>query len=80
MLTIPLQAKDVMMGKRPLSDFEDSRLEEDFNRADFETILQVAVFCVAKSSKDRPMIDVVFDEMDKVWKNTVANMVCHSNL
>ncbi|KAI4378984.1 hypothetical protein MLD38_016395 [Melastoma candidum] len=67
------KAKDVMMGKRPLSDFEDSRLEEDFDREDFKTILQVAVFCVAKSSKDRPTIDDVFDEMDMVWKNTVAN-------
>ncbi|XP_031376811.1 proline-rich receptor-like protein kinase PERK3 [Punica granatum] len=68
------KAKDVSMGKRPLSDFEDPRLNGNLNRADFECILQVAVFSVAKSSKDRPTIDTVFEEMDKAWKNTLGDM------
>lgn len=64
--------------KRPLSDFEDPRLEGNFDPVDFECILQVAVFCVAKSSKDRPTIDTVFEEMDRAWNNTLGNMVCTS--
>ncbi|KAK3001984.1 hypothetical protein RJ639_021726, partial [Escallonia herrerae] len=68
------KAKDVSMGKRPLIDFEDPRLKGDLNSVDFESILQIAVLCVARSSKGRPSIDVVFDEMDKAWKNTQADM------
>ena len=67
-----LQAKDVSMRKRPITDFEDPRLAGQVNRADFEAILQIAVLCVAKSSKGRPTVDVVYEEMDKAWKNTVA--------
>ncbi|KAI4311031.1 hypothetical protein MLD38_035968 [Melastoma candidum] len=63
------KAKDVTMGKRPSSDFEDPRLEEKFNREDFDAILQVAVFCVAKLGKERPTINAVFEEIDKVWQN-----------
>ncbi|KAK6232860.1 hypothetical protein SCA6_002933 [Theobroma cacao] len=69
-----IKAKDVSMGKRPLTDFEDPRLRGNLNRTDFEAILQIAVLCVAKSSRGRPTIDVVFDEMEKAWKNTVADM------
>ncbi|XP_021283423.1 serine/threonine-protein kinase CDG1-like [Herrania umbratica] len=68
------KAKDVSMGKRPLTDFEDPRLHGNLNRSDFEAILQIAVLCGAKSSRGRPTIDVVFDEMEKAWKNTVADM------
>lgn len=64
------------MGKRPLTDFEDPRLHGNINRGDFEAILQIAVLCVAKSSKGRPTVDVVFDEIDKAWKNTMTEMVC----
>lgn len=70
-----VQAKDVSMGKRPLTDFEDPRLNGNLNTVDFESILQIAVLCAAKSSKGRPTIDVVYDELDKVWKNTNAEMV-----
>lgn len=70
-----LQAKDVNMGKRPLKDFEDPRLGGDFNRSDFAALLEIAVLCVAKSSKGRPTIDVVFDEIEKAWKNTQAEKV-----
>jgi hypothetical protein len=66
------KAKDASMGKRPLTDFEDTRLRGTVNTTDFEAILQVAVLCVAKSSKGRPTIDVVFDELEKAWKNTEA--------
>ncbi|XP_059308167.1 putative serine/threonine-protein kinase [Lycium ferocissimum] len=67
------KAKDVSMHKRPLKDFEDPRLKDEINSEDFESILQIAVLCVAKSSKGRPTIDVVFEEMDKVLKNTLSN-------
>ncbi|WOH07945.1 hypothetical protein DCAR_0727380 [Daucus carota subsp. sativus] len=66
------KAKDVSMGKRPLSEIKDPRLQGNLNSVDYESILQVAVLCVARSSKGRPTIDVVFDEMDKAWKNTIA--------
>ncbi|TYH60101.1 hypothetical protein ES332_D08G269700v1 [Gossypium tomentosum] len=68
------KAKDVSMGNRPSTDFEDPRLHGNLNRKDFEAILQIAVLCVAKSSRGRPPIDVVFDELEKAWKNTVADM------
>ncbi|KAF3452411.1 hypothetical protein FNV43_RR02844 [Rhamnella rubrinervis] len=66
------KAKDVSLGKRPFSDFEDPRLRGDVNKADFESILHVAVLCVAKSSKGRPTIDEVYQEMERAWKNTIA--------
>ncbi|XP_047257822.1 putative wall-associated receptor kinase-like 16 isoform X2 [Capsicum annuum] len=67
------KAKDVSMGKRGLKDLEDPRLKGEVNSVDFESILQIAVLCVAKSSKGRPTIDVVFEEIDKVWKNTSSD-------
>ncbi|KAF7817766.1 putative receptor-like protein kinase [Senna tora] len=66
------KARDVSMGRRPISDFEDPRLQGQVNKADFEVILQIAVLCVAKSSKGRPTIEVVFEELDKAYKNTLA--------
>ncbi|XP_050384441.1 probable receptor-like protein kinase At2g42960 isoform X2 [Argentina anserina] len=68
------KAKDVSMNKRPPEDLEDPRLNGNVNKADFESILHIAVLCVAKSSKDRPKIDVVFEEMDKAWHNTRAEL------
>ncbi|KAM5561806.1 cysteine-rich receptor-like protein kinase 3 [Rosa sericea] len=68
------KAKDVSMNKRPPEDLEDPRLNGNVNKVDFESILQIAVLCVAKSSKGRPTIDVVFEEMEKAWKNTAAEM------
>ncbi|KAK8490723.1 hypothetical protein V6N11_034941 [Hibiscus sabdariffa] len=68
------KATDVCMGQRPLTDFEDPRLHGDLNRKDFESILHIAVLCVAKSSRGRPPIDVVFEELEKAWKNTKAEM------
>lgn len=70
-----MQARDVNMGKRPIKDFEDPRLNGNINRADFESILKIAVLCVAKSSKGRPTIDVVYEEIDKAWKNTMVEMI-----
>lgn len=75
-----VQAKDVSMGRRPLSEFTDPRLDKNLNSVDFESILQVAVLCAARSSKGRPTIDVVFDEMDKAWKNTNADRVSYTSL
>lgn len=63
------------LNKRPPEDLEDPRLNGNVNKADFDSILQIAVLCVAKSSKGRPTVDDVFEEMDKAWKNTVAEMV-----
>ncbi|GFZ02913.1 hypothetical protein Acr_15g0015210 [Actinidia rufa] len=68
------KAKDVSMGKRPLTDFVDPLLNGNINSIDFESILQIAVLCVAKSSKGRPSMDVLFDEMENSWKNTQAEM------
>ncbi|XP_004304796.1 PREDICTED: probable receptor-like protein kinase At1g11050 [Fragaria vesca subsp. vesca] len=68
------KAKDVSLNKRPPEDLEDPRLNGNVNKADFDSILQIAVLCVAKSSKGRPTVDDVFEEMDKAWKNTVAEM------
>lgn len=74
-----MQARDVSMGKRPIKDFEDPRLNGNINRADFESILKIAVLCVAKSSKGRPTIDVVYEEIDKAWKNTMVEMIIWVN-
>ncbi|KAK7381328.1 hypothetical protein VNO78_33945 [Psophocarpus tetragonolobus] len=68
------KARDVSMGKRPLSDFEDPRLNGKVDKADFAAILQIAVLCVAKSSKGRPTIEVVFEELDKVCMDTETRM------
>ncbi|KAL7109528.1 hypothetical protein ACP275_06G181100 [Erythranthe tilingii] len=64
------KAKDVSIGKRPLTDFVDPRMKGDVNYVDFESILQIAVLCAANSSKGRPPIDLVFDELERAWKNT----------
>ncbi|KAL8051877.1 hypothetical protein ABFX02_06G177300 [Erythranthe guttata] len=64
------KAKDVSIGKRPLTDFVDPRMKGDVNYVDFESILQIAVLCAANSSKGRPTIDLVFDELERAWKNT----------
>lgn len=70
-----MQARDVSMGLRPLSDFKDARVEE-INDVDFESILQIAVvLCRASSSTGRPTIDLIFDEMERAWRNTQAEMV-----
>jgi hypothetical protein len=58
------------MGNRLTSDFEDPRLGGNFNKADFKSILQIAVLCVANTSRGRPSIENVFGEMDTAWKNT----------
>lgn len=68
------------MGKRGLKDFEDPRLKGEVNSVDFESILQIAVLCVAKSSKGRPTIDVVVEEMEKVLKNTLSDNVCKKHI
>ncbi|XP_057722246.1 serine/threonine-protein kinase CDG1-like [Arachis stenosperma] len=64
------KARDVSMGKRPLRDFEDPRLGGEVNKANFESILHIAVLCVAKHGKSRPTIEVIFDELDAVYKDT----------
>ncbi|XAR65823.1 Non-specific serine/threonine protein kinase, partial [Bertholletia excelsa] len=69
------KAKDVSLGKRPLSDFEDPRLNGKVDIADFESILQIAVLCVARSSKGRPDIDTVFKEINKAYDNTPTTTV-----
>ncbi|EYU39766.1 hypothetical protein MIMGU_mgv1a017632mg, partial [Erythranthe guttata] len=64
------RAKDVSIGKRPLTDFVDPRMKGNVNYVDFESILQIAVLCAANSSKGRPTIDLVFDELERAWNNT----------
>ncbi|KAL0285873.1 UNVERIFIED_CONTAM: hypothetical protein Scaly_2806100 [Sesamum calycinum] len=46
-----LQATDVVMGKRPVTDFQDPRIRESITSADFESILQTAVVCTAREDK-----------------------------
>ncbi|KAK7258584.1 hypothetical protein RIF29_24165 [Crotalaria pallida] len=69
------KARDVSMGKRPISDFEDPRINGEINKVDFEAILHIAVLCVAKSSKSRPTIEVVYEELSKVYNDTISRMV-----
>ncbi|RWR79932.1 putative receptor-like protein kinase [Cinnamomum micranthum f. kanehirae] len=69
------EAKDVILGKLPLSHFGDPRLNGNLNDADFYSILNVAVLCIADSSKWRPTMHLIFEELDKVWQNTVKNVV-----
>ncbi|XP_038989931.1 probable serine/threonine-protein kinase PBL28 [Phoenix dactylifera] len=73
--TLTRKAKDVQMKKRPLKDFIDPRLRGELNLRDFESILNIAVLCAAGSSKGRPTIKEVFEEMDRAWKNTKPNML-----
>ncbi|KAI9077995.1 hypothetical protein K1719_040124 [Acacia pycnantha] len=68
------KARDVSMGRRPVSDFEDPRLKGQVNAVEFEAILHIAVLCVAKSSRGRPTIEVVFEALDKAYKNTLAQL------
>ena len=64
------------LGNRPPQDFEDPRLKGKVNKADFKSILDIAVLCVAKSSEGRPNIDVVCNELEKAWRNTNDYKVC----
>ncbi|KAL8544610.1 hypothetical protein ACS0TY_005001 [Phlomoides rotata] len=68
------KAKDVNMGKRPLKDFQDPKMKGNIVIVDFESILQIAVLCVASSSTGRPTIDLVLEELEKAWKNTQLEM------
>ncbi|ONK78258.1 uncharacterized protein A4U43_C02F16320 [Asparagus officinalis] len=68
--TLTTKAKDAALGRRPLEDFVDPRLNGELNLKDFESILRVAVLCVASSSRGRPTTKEVYDEMNKAWKNT----------
>ncbi|XP_073151901.1 probable receptor-like protein kinase At1g11050 [Henckelia pumila] len=66
------KAKDVNMMKRPISDFQDQRMKGNVITVDFESILQIAVLCVANSSTGRPTIELVYGELDKAYKNIQA--------
>ncbi|KZV24294.1 putative receptor-like protein kinase [Dorcoceras hygrometricum] len=68
------KAKDVSMLRRPLTDFQDPHMCGDIVTTDFESILQIAVLCVASSGSGRPTIGVVCDELDKAYKNTMVEM------
>ncbi|EHA8587023.1 cysteine-rich receptor-like protein kinase 1 [Cocos nucifera] len=49
--TLTRKAKDVQIKKRPLDDFMDPRLKGEVNLRDFVSILDIAVLCVASSSR-----------------------------
>ncbi|KAL7215561.1 hypothetical protein ACSBR1_027672 [Camellia fascicularis] len=53
------------MGKCPISDFEDPRLNGNVKSVDFESILQIGVLCFAKLSRGRPTIEMVLNVLDK---------------
>ncbi|WOK97449.1 protein kinase domain [Canna indica] len=63
--TLTRAARDVIAGKRPLTDFVDPRIKEEVNLEDFKSILRVAVLCVSGSSKGRPRISDLIGEIDK---------------
>ncbi|KAI8006770.1 putative receptor-like protein kinase [Camellia lanceoleosa] len=71
--TLRRKANDVCMGKCLISDFEDPRLNGNVNRVDFESILQIGVLCVAKSSKGRPSIKEVLDELDEACQSSCSS-------
>ncbi|KAK1319581.1 G-type lectin S-receptor-like serine/threonine-protein kinase [Acorus calamus] len=73
--TLTRRAKDVYMGRRPHTEFVDLRLNGMLNEDDFKSILNVAVLCVASSSKGRPTMQQVLEELDRVWKNALDIMV-----
>ncbi|CAL5406898.1 unnamed protein product [Camellia sinensis] len=73
--TLRRKANDVCMGKCLISDFEDPRLNGNVNRVDFESILQIGVLCVAKSSKGRPFIKEVLDELDEACQSSCSSHV-----
>ncbi|XP_047942619.1 probable serine/threonine-protein kinase PBL28 [Salvia hispanica] len=65
------KAKDVNAGLRPLSEFQDPRMG-DVNSVDLQSILEIAVLCTASSSRGRPTIDLVCNEMERAWRNTCS--------
>lgn len=65
-----MQARDASAGKRPLTDFVDPRLQGQVNLDDFKSILRVAVLCVSGSSKGRPRIKDLVEELEKTCSNT----------
>ncbi|CAL5342994.1 unnamed protein product [Camellia sinensis] len=77
--TLRRKANDVCMGKCLISDFEDPRLNGNVNRVDFESILQIGVLCVAKSSKGRPFIKEVLDELDEACQSSCSSHVFAAN-
>ncbi|KAK1271953.1 putative leucine-rich repeat receptor-like protein kinase [Acorus gramineus] len=72
--TLTRRARDVYMGRRPHTEFVDLRLNGMLNEDDFKSILNVAVLCVASSSKGRPTMQQVLEELDRVWKNALDIM------
>ncbi|CAL9081846.1 unnamed protein product, partial [Musa textilis] len=73
--TLTRKAKDVSAGKRPLEDFVDPRLEGELNLEVFKSILNIAVLCVASSSKGRPTINDLVGEIERAYENISTNMV-----
>lgn len=66
------QAKDANMMRQPLTDFQDPRMNIDVITVDYESILPIAMLCVASSGSSCPTISVVCDELYKAYKNTMA--------
>ncbi|XP_009597940.1 probable receptor-like protein kinase At2g42960 [Nicotiana tomentosiformis] len=62
------KAKDVSTGKLPISEFEDPWLKgKQINHEALKSILQIALLCVAETSKERPTIEQVSEELNKAW-------------
>lgn len=70
-----LQANDVNMMRRPIADFQDQRMKGGVITVDFESIPQIAVLCVANSIAGRPTIELVYEELDKAYKNRLKKLV-----
>nr|XP_016463924.1 PREDICTED: putative cysteine-rich receptor-like protein kinase 35 [Nicotiana tabacum] len=70
------KAKDVSRGKLPISEFEDPWLKGKLiNDEALKSILQIALLCVAETSKERPTIEQVSEELNKAW--SLTNNVGH---
>ncbi|XP_042398777.1 leucine-rich repeat receptor protein kinase HPCA1-like isoform X2 [Zingiber officinale] len=68
-------ARDASSGKRPLTDFVDPCLQGQVNLDDFKSILRVAVLCASGSSKGRPRIKDLVEELEKTCSNTQNKML-----
>ncbi|XP_059308184.1 probable receptor-like protein kinase At2g42960 isoform X3 [Lycium ferocissimum] len=73
------KARDVSIGKLPITEFEDPTLKGKLiNREALDSILQIAVLCVAETRRGRPTIEVVSEELNNAWR--LSNTGCPINV
>ncbi|XP_019231505.1 PREDICTED: inactive protein kinase SELMODRAFT_444075-like [Nicotiana attenuata] len=63
------KAKEI--GKIPMTEFEDPWLKgKVVNDEALKSIMQIALLCVTETSKERPTIEQVYEELNKAWSLT----------